>query len=102
MSLGFVAYDIKTDTPHRFYLSPYLWYVLLIYLTIRKQIKHYYWIAILGGIKFFMGLGFGVYNIFETSIMPVAFIIVLIIIGGIFILFGTLYPKRISPDFLDS
>ncbi len=101
ISLGIIAFDITNraySSVRTITFTPYLWFGLLIYLTIRKKFKHYYWISILGGIKFFMGIGFGVYNVFEEGLMPPYIIAALMVIGSIFILFGIMYPGRVCRD----
>lgn len=75
-----------------------IWLFALIYFVATKDYKHYYWITFLGGFSVISILAISLFGLFEMNLSWI-WILIMILISLVFILFGHLYPRLITPSY---
>lgn len=76
-----------------------LWFGAMTYIVAAKQLKHYYWIMILGGCAFIGGLAAGLMGYMGEG-QNVTFILIgSVIFAAIFVAFGIYMPKLLTPNY---
>jgi len=77
---------------------------LLTYVVATKNTKYYYWLSVLGALIIVLGIAMSFYgSVVESWGMSALWVVVTsIVIGGIFLAFGYVFPKRFTPNYDDS
>jgi len=76
-----------------------LWFGAMTYIVFAKQLKHYYWIMILGGCAFIGGLAAGLMGYMGQGQNVTFLLIGSTIFASIFIAFGIYMPKLLTPEY---
>ena len=77
-----------------------IWFGALTYLVIAKQTKYYYWFIVFGAIIFISGIALTLYGYFGNGLNPFSLIGGSALLAAIFISFGILMPRYLTPDYV--
>lgn len=83
-----------------FNYSGIIWFGALTYLVITTQTKYYYWFIVFGAIIFISGIVLTLYGYFGNGLNPFSLIGGTAVLATIFISFGILMPKYLTPDYV--